>query len=123
MYTRRGCERIGKGEIIAQLYDRLSPKYPALTKALSRATVTTVLDLIKEHILSGEDVSLPDIGILQVRSRVGRRIANPQTKEHMRIRPRHSLHLKEALYMKTQLNRARDEAAKVEAHAETKVSG
>jgi len=71
---------MNKGEFI----DRLSDKTD-LTKKEARALLDSVLDLIQETLLQGEEVKLVGFGKFAVRARKASSRINPQTKRPIQV--------------------------------------
>ena len=71
---------MNKGEFI----DRLSDK-TGLTKKEARSILDSVLGLIQETLLRGEDVKLVGFGKFAVRARKASSRINPQTKRPIRV--------------------------------------
>ncbi len=71
---------MNKGEFI----DRLSDK-TGLTKKEARKQLDSVLDLIQETLLQGEEVKLVGFGKFAVRARKASSRINPQTKRPIQV--------------------------------------
>jgi len=71
---------MNKGEFI----DRLSDKTD-LTKKEARTLLDSVLDLIQETLLQGEEVKLVGFGKFAVRARKASSRINPQTKRPIQV--------------------------------------
>ena len=66
--------------------------------------VEALLDLIKETLISGENVKISGFGIFEVREKYARRGRNPQTGESITIDPRRVLTFKPSSILKQGLN-------------------
>ncbi len=71
---------MNKGEFIDRLSDRTS-----LTKKEARKLLDSVLDLIQETLLQGEEVKLVGFGKFAVRARKASSRINPQTKRPIQV--------------------------------------
>ncbi len=71
---------MNKGEFIDRLSDRTG-----LTKKEARKHLDSVLDLIQETLLQGEEVKLVGFGKFAVRARKASSRINPQTKRPIQV--------------------------------------
>ena len=71
---------MNKGEFIDRLSDRTN-----LTKKEARKLVDSVLNLIQETLLQGEEVKLVGFGKFAVRARKASSRINPQTKRPIQV--------------------------------------
>jgi len=71
---------MNKGEFIDRLSDRTD-----LTKKEARKHLDSVLDLIQETLLQGEEVKLVGFGKFAVRARKASSRINPQTKRPIQV--------------------------------------
>ncbi len=71
---------MNKGEFIDRLSDRTD-----LTKKGARKLLDSVLDLIQETLLQGEEVKLVGFGKFAVRARKASSRINPQTKRPIQV--------------------------------------
>jgi DNA-binding protein HU-beta len=71
---------MNKGEFIDRLSDRTN-----LTKKETRKLLDSVLDLIQETLLQGEEVKLVGFGKFAVRARKASSRINPQTKRPIQV--------------------------------------
>ncbi len=71
---------MNKGEFIDRLSDRTG-----LTKKEARRHLDSVLDLIQETLLQGEEVKLVGFGKFAVRARKASSRINPQTKRPIQV--------------------------------------
>ena len=71
---------MNKGEFIDRLSDRTD-----LTKKEARKLLDSVLDLIQETLLQGEEVKLVGFGKFAVRARKASSRINPQTKRPIQV--------------------------------------
>jgi DNA-binding protein HU-beta len=71
---------MNKGEFIDRLSDRTD-----LTKKEARNLLDSVLDLIQETLLQGEEVKLVGFGKFAVRARKASSRINPQTKRPIQV--------------------------------------
>jgi DNA-binding protein HU-beta len=71
---------MNKGEFIDRLADRTN-----LTKKEARKLLDTVLGLVQETMLRGEDVKLVGFGKFAVRARKASSRINPQTKRPIQV--------------------------------------
>jgi len=71
---------MNKGEFIDRLSDRTD-----LTKKEARKLLDSVLDLVQETLLQGEEVKLVGFGKFAVRARKASSRINPQTKRPIQV--------------------------------------
>ena len=71
---------MNKGEFIDRLSDRTG-----LTKKETRKLLDSVLDLVQETLLQGEEVKLVGFGKFAVRARKASSRINPQTKRPIQV--------------------------------------
>jgi DNA-binding protein HU-beta len=71
---------MNKGEFIDRLADRTD-----LTKKEARNLLDSVLDLVQETLLKGEDVKLVGFGKFAVRARKASSRINPQTRKPIQV--------------------------------------
>ena len=71
---------MNKGEFIDRLSDRTD-----MTKKEARKLLDSVLDLIQETLLQGEEVKLVGFGKFAVRARKASSRINPQTKRPIQV--------------------------------------
>ena len=71
---------MNKGEFIDRLSDKTS-----LTKKEARKLLDSVLDLVQETLLQGEEVKLVGFGKFAVRARKASSRINPQTKRPIQV--------------------------------------
>ena len=71
---------MNKGEFIDRLSDRTN-----LTKKESRKLLDSVLDLVQETLLQGEEVKLVGFGKFAVRARKASSRINPQTRRPIQV--------------------------------------
>ena len=71
---------MNKGEFIDRLSDRTD-----LTKKEARKLLDSVLDLVQETLLQGEEVKLVGFGKFSVRARKASSRINPQTKRPIQV--------------------------------------
>ena len=72
---------IGKGEFIAKMVEC------GLSKAEAEKSLNTVLDIVRDSLLAGKDVSLTGIGKFHVTNKAARMGRNPRTGEPVKIKP------------------------------------
>ncbi len=66
--------------------------------------VETLLDLIKDNLVKGENVKISGFGVFEVRDKNARRGRNPQTGETITIAPRRVLTFKPSAIIKQGVN-------------------
>jgi len=88
-----------KADIIQSVHEKLG-----ISKTDSTRLVESVFDVMKETLVSGEDVKISGFGNLTLREKNARRGRNPQTGEEIEIAARRVLSFKASNVLKKALN-------------------
>ncbi len=73
----------------------------------SQEIIEIILDTIKEALIEGDSVKIPEFGTFNVRQKVARRGRNPQTGEDLTIAPRRVISFMASNRLKAKLEKTK----------------
>ena len=90
-----------KADIVAEIYGQ-----GILSKSNANQAVEQVLELIKSHLVKGEDVLISGFGRWAVRSKIERQGRNPQTGKRLTLSARRTVAFRPSRILKLKIQNA-----------------
>lgn len=90
---------MNKGDLIKELADKTGA-----TKVDVQAMLDSLMGIVTDSLKSGDKVTLPGLGILNIGKRAARKGINPKTKEKIDIPAKVTVKFKPAKELKDMLN-------------------
>lgn len=91
--------KLTKAELTAKLSEA-----SGLSKKDTDHAINVLGDVITEELLAGNEITLPGIGVISVKTRAARKGRNPQTGEELDIAASKGAHLSASKTLKDKLN-------------------
>ncbi len=88
-----------KEKIINSIYDHVG-----LSKIQSQSVVERLLEIMKQHLETGEDILISGFGKFVVKEKSARRGRNPQTTEELQLRERRVVVFKTSGVLREKMN-------------------